>query len=546
MESNDLVLAYNGALYNYLELRAELRRLGHLFRTTSDTEVMLKAWRQWGSAALDRFEGMWAFALYDKGSQTLYLCRDRFGEKPLLLLEDGAEGLYFASEVRSLIAMSQTTPSVCASHLRRYLKNGFRALYKSHETYFEGVWDLPPATQLTIAADGTRKTDRYWTPRYAPRPMSQQEAVEGMRVRLEDSVEKRLRADVPLTLCLSGGIDSGVLLGIVARKFNRSVSTYSVVDSDPRFDERAQISATATHVGARARLHELDHAGFLQRLERLTRHRGEPLQTISYFVHAYLSEAIANDGYKVAMSGTGADEIFTGYYDHYNFWLAEMQQRDHFSDLVQQWRRGIGMFVRNPILQDPCVFVKDPGRRDHVYPGHSQFDGVLVEPFDEPFIETAFCVAPLRNRMLNELTAEVIPVALHEDDMNSMMFSIENRSPYLDRHLVEFMYTVPSEHLMRDGHTKWLLREVARDLIPEAVRLNHEKKAFNASIDTLIDRREPNVRAFFLDPGAIHDLVRRDFLESLLDCPELDTDQTKILFAVATVRMFLDHVAAGG
>ena len=122
MESNDLVLAYNGALYNYLELRAELRRLGHLFRTTSDTEVMLKAWRQWGSAALDRFEGMWAFALYDKGSQTLYLCRDRFGEKPLLLLEDGAEGLYFASEVRSLIAMSQTTPSVCASHLRRYLE----------------------------------------------------------------------------------------------------------------------------------------------------------------------------------------------------------------------------------------------------------------------------------------------------------------------------------------------------------------------------------------------------------------------------------------
>ena len=199
--------------------------------------------------------------------------------------------------------------------------------------------------------------------------------------------------------------------------------------------------------------------------------------TISYYVHDFLSEAIAARGYKVAISGTGADELFTGYYDHYGFWLAAMADRPDFETLLADWRAGYGSVVRNPVLRDPATFRRNPDERSHIYLDRDVFNALLREPLDEDFIETRYTADTLRNRMLNELKHESVPVILREDDLDSMRHSIENRSPYLDRELARFLFTVPPEHLIHDGMPKWLLRAAGAGVVPDAVRLDRRKRA---------------------------------------------------------------------
>src|SRR6185503_824392 len=202
---NDCWITYNGELYNYIELKRSLTARGALFRTESDTEVLVAALALDGRGVLDQCEGMWAFAYYDERDRSLLLCRDRFGEKPLYLFRD-ATGLYFASETRALAALAGRRFAPNARQLKRYLVNGYKSLYKSGETFFEGVTELPPGSWLQISADGHETRGRYWSPAIAPEPsMTYADAVLGTRQQLERAVSIRLRADVPLAFCLSGG-----------------------------------------------------------------------------------------------------------------------------------------------------------------------------------------------------------------------------------------------------------------------------------------------------------------------------------------------------
>jgi asparagine synthase (glutamine-hydrolysing) len=538
---DDLTLIFNGEIYNYLEIRKELEERGHTFKTTSDTEVIVKAWKQWEENCLDRFEGMWAFALFDQNEGHLYLCRDRFGEKPLLMMRRG-KALYFASEATALATLNGHPLKANIRMLKRLMVNGFRSRFKRGGTFFEDVEELPPASLVKISPDGSVSTRRYWQLNYAPRPISEDDAVEGVRERLIDAVRIRLRSDVPLSFCLSGGIDSGILAGIAAKYFNLNINTFSIVDDDPRYDESEFIAATSEFSGTKSHLHRVIKENALDHLRKLVRHRGEPLMTITSYIHSFLSEAISENGFKVALSGSGADEVFTGYYDHYNFWLAEMKGRNDFPELLEQWQNSYGAFVQNPYLQDPLAFVEHPDRRDHIYMDSDHFDNYMTVPLGEPFEEENYTDNTLRNRMQNELLHEVQPVELREDDFNSMMVSVENRAPFLDRRLVEFMYTVPSEHLIRDGYSKWLLRAAGKDFLPDKVRLNKRKMGFTTSIDSLIDRSDPKTREHLLADSPIFEIVRHGAIVDLLNLDDIDNSRAKFLFSFISGKMFLESL----
>ena len=538
-----LALSFNGELYNYVELRRTLEARGHRFTTQSDTEVLLEAYRAWGDACLDRFEGMWAFALLDEAKGRLLLSRDRFGEKPLYTMQkDGA--LYFASEVKALAALAGEWPSVDRAQIRRYLVNGYKALYKQPANWFEGVQELPAAYYAAFVEPRLVEPKPYWALRYAPEPMSLEEAQRGARERLFEAVKIRLRADVPIAFCLSGGIDSSALAGIAAKHFGQNLHAFSVVDSDPRYDERDNMTATVDYLGCTHHVAHSSTAGFFERLERQIAYHDAPVATITYYMHAFLSEAIHDAGFKVAISGTAADEMFTGYYDHYGFWLAEMSARPEFPALLDDWRASYGRHVRNPVLQDPLVFQKHPDERGHIYLNASLFESFLTEPCGEGFQEAPYSDNLLRKRMMNELFHECVPVILHEDDLNSMMVSIENRSPYLDRALIEFLFRVPAEHLIKDGYVKFLLRSAVDGLVPDSVRLDKRKRGFNASIDSLIDRNNPKTREKLLDDSPIFDLVRRDSVERFLDTDMSDNSFSKFLFSFVSAKTFMDQHAA--
>ena len=534
---------FNGEIYNYRERRAELERAGEHFRTTSDTEVLAKLLRRAGATELDYCEGMWAFARYDETDGSLLLSRDRFGEKPLYLIRaDG--GLYFGSEVKFIRALLGRPLAPNLDHLRRHLVNGYKALYKTPATFFEDIVELPAGSTLTVDADATEHMARYWRPTFDQHPTLRfADALADVRERLIAAVGLRLRADVPLAFCMSGGVDSNALIAIAKRVFDYDVHGFTIVNTDARYEEQAMVEESIRVLGIRHSSVGLEHVGFLADLRALVRAHDAPVYTISYFVHWRLMQAIAAAGYKVSISGTGADELFSGYYDHHNLFLAELVDAEPamHANARAAWETHVKPAVRNPFLPDPDLFLRDPGFRAHIYLNADEFSAALTEPWCEAFAEERYCVDNLRNRMLNELFHESVPVILHEDDLNAMYWSIENRSPFLDRRLFETLAEVPTRHLMRDGYAKVLLREAVRGIAPDAVINARRKVGFNAPLFDLLDTRDPAVRDELLADSPVYGVVRRDTVADWLDKPALSNSESKFLFNVLNAKMFLEE-----
>ncbi|MDJ0685630.1 MAG: asparagine synthase (glutamine-hydrolyzing) [Alphaproteobacteria bacterium] len=548
-----LTLIYNGELYNHHALRRDLQARGARFTTEGDTEVVLEAYRQWGRAAEERFEGMWALALFDSRAGSLWLSRDRFGEKPLYLWPyRGA--LYFASEIKALAAMAGAWPDVNRRQIRRYLVNGYKALYTRGEGFYEGVSELPAAHSLEIMLSGL-DADRlspkpYWRLSYQPEEISAEAAQERVDALVEQAIDRRLLSDAPLAIRLSGGVDSNVIAGVALKKFGRDVATFSAISDDPRYDESAAIDEAARYFNGRHHRVRIAKAGFLDRLTRMVNAFDGPPMTISYYIHALVSEAIHERGYKVALGGTGADEIFTGYYDHYLFWLASQAALDtgagaaeRHADRAAAWRDSYGQFVRNPYLQNPEAFIDAPDDRRHIFLGADRFSGFLKAPFDESHEERAYCDDILRNRMLNEIGAETVPVMLHDDDLAAMMVSVENRAAFLDTDLARFLFTVPSRHLVQDGLPKALLRKAGRGLAPPSILENPRKQGINAPVGDFVDFADPDVKERILSDGPLYDIVDRGKVEALLGSALSVNSESKFVFSLISAKLFLDRQA---
>jgi asparagine synthase (glutamine-hydrolysing) len=538
------VLCYNGEIYNYVELRRELEALGESFQTEGDTEVLAHALRRWGPKALEKCEGMWAIAWYDERNGTLLLSRDRFGEKPLYLWRrDG--GLYFGSEVKGIAAMAGGWPPVNQNHLLRYLINGYKALYKVEETYFQGVSELPAGSFLLLKTGSDSKSARYWSPRPVENSqMSFADAVEATREAVLHSVKLRLRADVPLAFCMSGGIDSNSLIATAKKVLGYDVHGFTIVNSDARYEEQDMVHAAVRALGVRHTEVAVSQEGFLDNIRTLVAAHDAPVSTISYYVHWQLMQAVAAHGYKVSISGTAADELFTGYYDHHNLYLYEIARDPVLhAQALANWQTHLAPIVRNPYLQKPDLYLKNPAERRHIFLNNDVFSDWLHKPWSEDFAEQDFGAGLLRNRMLNELFAETVPVILHEDDLNAMYFSIENRSPFLDTRLFDVAYSIPARHLVQDGRAKSVLREAMRGIVPDAILDNRRKVGFNAPILDLLDPEDRRSREFLLDDGPVFDLVRKDRIEALLSGDPLANSASKFLFYFINMKLFLEQHA---
>jgi asparagine synthase (glutamine-hydrolysing) len=540
-------ISTNGELYNYVELRAALQSQGYSFHTESDTEVLLQAISHYGWSALERCEGMWAFAVYDEEDGSLTLSRDRFGEKPLHVYRDET-GLYFGSEVKFIMALRGRPLEVNLDHLYRLMVNGYKALYKAAgQTFFTGLKELSPASTLRIDANGREAQSSYWQPRFcADETMTYADAVAGAREKLIRSVELRLRADVPLAFCMSGGVDSNALISIARNVFDYDVHGFTIVNFDKRYEEQELVDYAVSELGIRHTSIPVNVTGFLPKLRTLVRQHDGPVYTISHFAQWLLMQEVSRHGYRISVSGAAADELFTGYYDHHLAFLYEVRKEPALHTAAEQgWTQYVRPIVRNPHLGNPNLFINDPGFRDHIFLNATGFEQYLTNGWHEGFTESSFTDSLLRNRMLNEMFHEATPVILHQDDLNAMYFSIENRAPYLDRELFEFCYTIPSRYLMRDGLAKVVLRDAMRGIVPERILDNRRKVGFNAPIFSFLDVQDPTVRSYLLDGSPIFEHVRREKIESLIDKPNLPNSESKFLFYFLSSKIFLEEFGSG-
>ena len=479
----DLVLTYNGAIYNYVELREQLQTLGHRFRTGSDTEVLLAAYRQWGREVCGRLNGMWAFAIYDRRTDELFCSRDRFGIKPFYYAVVGGR-LLFASEAKALLAVCRQLARINPEAVSKLMRASLAAHLSEH--FCLGVRRLPAAHNMVVARGGTAAVKRYWSyPTRIDHGISFEGARERFRELLVDSIRLRMRSDVPVGTLLSGGLDSSAIVCLLRTFHGAEHDAFTARFDSSEYDESASAGRVAKQLGLRHHRIESPPGLFLPTLERIVQHMDGPSATPAVLPLWHIMAAM-RDRVVVALDGQGADELLGGY--HHFFappaivdavcarrwaqafqhvrWLARNAGALRGSMYVAQslapwahasWRRLRG----DEAVYDGCLRGGPDAQPDRK--GDLRHDEALADA--------------LRRRHEGGLQT-----LLHYGDAISMAHSIEARLPFMDYRLVEFVFRLPGEFKVRSGNGKALLRESVRGSVPDAIVDSSRKRGFPVPI----------------------------------------------------------------
>ena len=535
----DKTIIFNGEIYNYVEIKNQLKKKGYKFITDSDTEVLLAAFEEYGEKIHDHLIGMWAFAIWDDKKKILFLSRDIFGEKPLYFYETN-DGYYFGSEIKFLKSLCKNSLEINIDYIQKFIKYGYRILNKSNETFFTEVKRIQSSHALIINNSLSIRLLKYYKPNLTEERKSSEEVLSEIKNNLLVSMKLRLRSDVPISFCLSGGVDSSGLASIAAKKFNYKIKTYSIIDTHENYNEEENILETVNDLSCEHTSINLNYSNMLERLETLIDYHDSPISTISYLVHSLISEKISKTSSKVVISGTGADELFSGYYDHYLFHLCEFSDQNILKEKIDLWSKFIKPIVRNKFLKDPYLYLNNPEKRDNFYPEVEEFSKFLkvktkvILPKDKFFTNSI-----LRNRLLNELFFETVPVILKEDDMNSMFYSIENRSPFLDKKLFESTLKINPDQLIKGGTAKFYLRESLKGILNDKVRLDKKKVGFNASIKNIFNFKTKKTQEFFLDNSSVFDIFKKSKIQVLINKEKINETEQKFLFNFINLKIFL-------
>jgi asparagine synthase (glutamine-hydrolysing) len=461
-------ITYNGEIYNYVELRAELEARGERFRSRTDTEVLLRAYAVWGEEALQRLNGMFAFAIWDRESQELFAARDRLGVKPFVYAWDGTR-LAFASEHKALLAAGLISREPSAEAIYEFIVRGYTTAGRS---FYADVRALPPGHSLRAGPDGLRVRE-WWQPSTEPDEERSVEAwAEEIGVLLDDAVRLRLRSDVPVGVNLSGGLDSSAVAAAAARNAQTEILTFTGAFPSARGgDERRYARAVAARYGLDVREVEIDVDELAVELPRILYFLDEPIAGPGVFPQLKVSELAASTGTKVVLGGQGGDELFGGYLRH--------RARHHLSAL--RHGRPLERAVAGAELVHLTLREGRRVRRTATKVGDEQLAPSLLAALDADFRRDV-----RRPRLQFGSAAELmlwdlrtyLPALLHLDDRTSMAVSIEGRTPLLDYRLVELVLRVPERHKFGVGRPKPLLRRAVRDWLPREVVDRRDKRGF--------------------------------------------------------------------
>lgn len=487
------VLTYNGEIYNYLEVRAELEGRGRRFRTRSDTEVLLQAYEEWGADGLARLNGMFAFALWDEERQELFAARDRFGEKPFHYLWDPQRQLFaFASEIKALLALPEAPRELDERALYRYV--AFQELAGAEPTLWKGIRRLPHAHFLRLRWQTERlelEVRRYWD-----LDLERQDdpgfdaAAERFAELFADSVRLRLRSDVPVGSSLSGGLDSSaVVCQIHALGAAGGQQTFTARMEDPALDEGHHVAAVLAATGLTG--HEVWPRSEIleQQFVRLCHHLEEPFLSTSQLAQHLVMGLAAEHGVIVLLDGQGADEILAGYRPYFLTRYADLAERRR---LLALWRERRGFRSRHsrafPLSAKALLARLLPRRPAAGLPFWGALAGWWHPDWRAGFADERPRGLPpsRRDGLTRRLYADTMQGELQEllryGDRNSMAWSREVRQPFLDHRLAEMLFALPPEHKLRDGESKVLLRRAVRGLVPASILARQDKLGYQAPL----------------------------------------------------------------
>jgi asparagine synthase (glutamine-hydrolysing) len=507
-EDGSLWIVYNGEVFNHADLRPELEKAGHRYRTRCDTETILHAYEEYGLQCVERFQGMFAFAIWDKQARRLFCARDRLGKKPFYYYWDGRT-FAFASEIKALLKHPTIPARFEEPLLGEYLAFGYAS---EERTLFAGIRKLMPGHSLTLEVGREHpalEIRRYWDipPGEEAGSRSNAEWIHECRERLEESVRLRLMSDVPLGVFLSGGVDSSAIAALIRRITPGPVKTFAVGYREDAYSELGYARRVAGAIGTEHHDVSIGMEDFFEALPRLVWHEDEPLAWPSS-VSLYFVSKLASKQVKVVLTGEGSDELFGGY-GRYRFyqWNARWLKRYRVVPRGLRWR------IRSMVATSPLLGAGLRRKLQHTFVGLGEdLESLYLDNFYSAFSAAEQAVLfpgphgerPYRNflrywaqrpgsaalaRMLFADQKTYLVELLMKQDQMSMAASIESRVPFLDHRLVEFSARVPERLKLRMGEGKYIVKRAVEDLLPGDI-VYRKKMGFPTPLrDWLLDTR---------------------------------------------------------
>jgi len=540
-ETETIGVVFNGEIYNFADLRGQLTSAGHVFRTRSDTEVIVHGYEQWGLDVVTRLRGMFAFALWDGGARRMVLARDRFGVKPLYYHREESGRLYFASEIKALFVDPAVPRALNEPRLAEYLT--YRSI-AGEETLFAGIREVEPGSLMVLEGDRVQKR-RYWTPDI---PIARADAtgdVEAGRRLLSDAVAARLVSDVPLGTITSGGLDSSLVSALAADAAGRSIDTFCVGFADEAYDERPFARAVASRIGARHHEIEVTSDAIDREMDRLTWAHDEPLtHPNSIPMHLIFREAKEEQHVTVLLSGEGADEVFGGYEWYSVAYKRERLRRMPMLGVVG----GLVPGRKGAVLRK----VLDP---DYLLAANATFPPAEVRGFGlagaDP-LAVRRQLWPESARGMDGLFVydqrTYLPPLLQRQDRMSMAAGLEAREPFLDHFLVEWANALPATAKVPGGRRKHLLKEIAEPNLPPEI-IHRRKVGFAMPIGEWLrpgGALAERVAGLTAEGAFVHRYLKRPALGRLVaEHDSRAADHTDILWSLIALESWADTFMRG-
>ena len=494
-DNKNLVIVYNGEIYNYLEIRKELKKKGYRFKSETDTEVILASYKEWGTECLKKFNGMWAFAIFDKKRKLFFCARDRLGIKPFYYLLDKNKFI-FASEIKAILQHPEVKAKPNDKIIWDYLICGL--VDHCEETFFSNIKELRAGHFLILK--GTKlKIKKYWDldPQSSNLEKTDQDYTEQFKELFIDSIRLRLRSDVPIGTCLSGGLDSSSIVCVVNDFLNKGgkidqvgkwQKTFSSVYDKKKYegcDEREFINEVIKKTKVKPHLIFPDDKRLVSEIEKVIYHQDYPFGSTSIYAQWNVFRLASQRKVKVMLDGQGADELLAGYHPFFGIYFAKLIKNFQFPRLF--WE--VISYSRHHNKSIIAIFYElfmDSARKG-VF--GSFVSGLLKNQWQEydlfqsswrnkhqPFRMTS--TDDLFRKGLHNSLKIGLTSLLRYEDRDSMAFSIESRVPFLDYRLVEYIYSLPDNQKIRDGQTKWVMRQAMKGILPEKIRNRQDKIGF--------------------------------------------------------------------
>ena len=523
--NKDIWITHNGEIYNYVELREELLKLGHTFHTASDTEVILAAYKQWGADCVNRFNGMWAFVIYDKNKKQLFASRDRFGVKPFYYIHIGSV-FAFASEQKALIASSLIEFKPNNKAIFDYWM--FSSMEKEEEGMFSGIIELFPSHNLTLNIEtGELKKWKYYTLPYTKvydtETFNEKEVIEKIQSLVLDSIKLRLRSDVTVGSCLSGGIDSSSIVSAIHKMNHTSLNTFTVAFKDKKIDESHWAKIVSDDTNSKAHTVTPDSKELLADIKNLIYCQDIPIWSTSTYAQYRVMQLIKENNIKVVLDGQGGDELFAGYESYYFYYLQDILRN-----------QGVNTFVKaskeiQKLVPSVKQYFKQLVLKEYLYklPATSQLQARLSIHSELKYLNRDFLnehvnhlnekpeqLDSLNEALAYDFTNTLLKVYLKCEDRCSMWHSVESRTPFADDiNLIEYVFSIPYKYKIQQGKLKPLLREAMRGIVPQQVLDTKDKKGYLTPGPTWIADIKDDLRYIFENPVIDNYMDRKKILK---------------------------------